>query len=137
LALQLRDPVFQQRSTRTRLPSSQTPVCAHSGETGVTRLIVAHSRTKILVAGRITRDRNPYRRRRKGRVVNGSEPLLSSIERNMVKLVRAGLRNREIAQKLGFTEGTVKVYLNRIYNKTGARNRTELAVRAAEWGMAS
>jgi DNA-binding NarL/FixJ family response regulator len=55
----------------------------------------------------------------------------------MVKLVRAGLRNREIAQKLGFTEGTVKVYLNRIYNKTGARNRTELAVRAAEWGMAS
>lgn len=69
--------------------------------------------------------------------MNGSEPLLSSIERNMVKLVRAGLRNREIAQKLGFTEGTVKVYLNRIYNKTGARNRTELAVRAAEWGMAS
>jgi two-component system, NarL family, nitrate/nitrite response regulator NarL len=72
-----------------------------------------------------------------GKIVKGSEELLSSRERNMVKLVRAGLRNREIAEKLGVTEGTVKVYLNRIYKKTGARNRTELAVRAAEWGTSS
>lgn len=69
--------------------------------------------------------------------VTAHQPLLESRERKIVELVRSGLRNREIAEKLGFTEGTVKVYLNMIYKKTGARNRTDLAVRAAEWGLQS
>lgn len=60
------------------------------------------------------------------------EQLLSARDRKIVELVRDGLRNREIAERLGFTEGTVKTYLNLIYKKTGVRNRTELAVRAAQ-----
>ncbi len=61
------------------------------------------------------------------------EPLLEPGERKIVELVRAGLLNREIAEKLGLTEGTVKVYLNAIYKKTGTRNRTDLAVRSGQW----
>jgi two-component system nitrate/nitrite response regulator NarP len=58
---------------------------------------------------------------------------LSPRERELVQLVRQGLRNRDIAEKLGITEGTVKVYLHSVFEKTGVANRTELAIRAAEW----
>jgi two-component system nitrate/nitrite response regulator NarP len=59
-------------------------------------------------------------------------PLLTPRERELVELVRQGLRNRDIAAKLGVTEGTVKVYLHAIFDKLGVDNRTELAMRAAE-----
>lgn len=42
--------------------------------------------------------------------------------------VAKGKRNREIAEALGMTEGTVKVFLHGIYAKLGISSRTELAV---------
>ena len=51
----------------------------------------------------------------------------------MIGLVRAGLRNREIAEQLGVTEGTVKVYIHAIFEKLGVSSRTELAIRADEF----
>jgi len=59
--------------------------------------------------------------------------LLSPRERDLVRLVRKGYRNRDIAEELGITEGTVKVYLHSVFEKTGVANRTELAIRASEW----
>jgi two-component system nitrate/nitrite response regulator NarP len=59
-------------------------------------------------------------------------PSLTPRERELVDLVRQGLRNREIADRLGVTEGTVKVYLHGIFDKVGVENRTELAMQAAE-----
>ena len=59
--------------------------------------------------------------------------LLSPREAELVKLVRQGMRNRDIAAALGITEGTVKVYLHSVFEKTGVANRTELAIRASEW----
>ena len=44
-----------------------------------------------------------------------------------------GLRNREIAEQLGVTEGTVKAYVHAIFEKLGVNNRTELAIRADEF----
>lgn len=58
---------------------------------------------------------------------------LSPREQELVTLVSRGLRNRDIAEKLGVTEGTVKVYLHSVFEKTGVVNRTELAIRAAEF----
>ena len=55
---------------------------------------------------------------------------LSRRETAIVDLVAQGLRNREIAGQLGLTEGTVKVYLHRIYEKLEVTNRTELAILA-------
>lgn len=66
----------------------------------------------------------------------GPDASLSRRERDLVALVALGLRNREIAGRLGITEGTVKVYLNAIFDKLGVANRTELAIRAAEEGLA-
>lgn len=59
-------------------------------------------------------------------------PSLTPRERELVELVRQGLRNRDIASQLGVTEGTVKVYLHAIFDKLGVDNRTELAMRAPE-----
>jgi two-component system nitrate/nitrite response regulator NarP len=55
---------------------------------------------------------------------------LAPRERELVALIRKGLRNRDIATRLGVTEGTVKVYLHSIFEKTGVANRTELAMKA-------
>lgn len=57
---------------------------------------------------------------------------LAPRERVLIGLVRKGLRNREIAEQLGVTEGTVKVYLHSIFEKVDVANRTELAMKAAD-----
>ena len=54
-------------------------------------------------------------------------------ERQLIAFVRKGLRNREIAEQLGVTEGTVKAYLHAVFDKLGVSSRTELAIRADEF----
>jgi len=65
----------------------------------------------------------------KARAASG--PSLTPRERQLVDLVRRGMRNRDIAAELGVIEGSVKVYLHAIFDKLGVDNRTELAMRAA------
>ncbi len=63
----------------------------------------------------------------------GKRASLAPRERQLIGHVRQGLRNREIAEQLGVTEGTVKAYLHAIFEKLGVGNRTELAIRADEF----
>ena len=60
-------------------------------------------------------------------------PTLTPRERQLINLVRKGMRNREIADELGVTEGTIKVYMHAIIEKVGVSSRTELAIRADEF----
>jgi DNA-binding NarL/FixJ family response regulator len=53
---------------------------------------------------------------------------LTPRERQLVVLVAQGLKNKEIAYTLGISEGTVKVYLCRLFSKTGVNDRLELAL---------
>ena len=53
---------------------------------------------------------------------------LSLREKQVVDLICKAKLNKEIAYELHLTCGTVKEYLNRIFRKVGATNRTELAV---------
>ena len=55
-------------------------------------------------------------------------PDLTPREKQVVALVMEGRRNREIAEALHTTEGSVKVYMNRIFWKTGAKTRHDLAL---------
>lgn len=64
---------------------------------------------------------------------HGDRAMLAPRERQLIGFVRKGLRNKEIAEQLGVTEGTVKVYLHAIFEKLGVGNRTELAIRADEF----
>jgi DNA-binding NarL/FixJ family response regulator len=52
---------------------------------------------------------------------------LTPREREIVGLLRQGLRNKQIAVEMGITEGTVKIYLFRLFHKLDVRNRFELA----------
>ncbi|MET0245667.1 MAG: response regulator transcription factor [Sphingomonas sp.] len=65
-----------------------------------------------------------------------TDPLegLSSRERAVAALVQRGLRNKEIADELGLTEGTVKVHLHKVFDKLGVRSRTDLILLAQERG---
>jgi LuxR family maltose regulon positive regulatory protein len=47
----------------------------------------------------------------------------------------AGLRNREIAQRVGMTEGSVKWYMQQIFNKIGIRKRAGALERARAMGL--
>ena len=53
---------------------------------------------------------------------------LSAREMQIAEAVAVGKRNRDIAEDIGTTEGSIKVYLHRIYEKLGVGSRTELAV---------
>jgi two-component system nitrate/nitrite response regulator NarL len=57
---------------------------------------------------------------------------LSDREQQVITLLCGGLSNREIARKLGVTEGTVKVHLHAIYGKLGVRSRVELMIAVAD-----
>lgn len=67
-----------------------------------------------------------------GVLTGGRQRALSDRERELIQLVRQGLKNREIAERLSTTEGTIKAYLHAIFDKVGVENRTELAMKAAE-----
>ncbi|HYZ82920.1 MAG TPA: response regulator transcription factor [Bryobacteraceae bacterium] len=53
-------------------------------------------------------------------------------EKEIIELVCRGLKNREIAESLSITPGTVKVHLMHIFEKTGLKDRYELALRGKE-----
>lgn len=61
---------------------------------------------------------------------------LTQMERNIIRLVAHGMNNKEIAQKLNFSEGTVRNAVSLTLNKLALRDRTQLAIWAVESGMA-
>ena len=73
-------------------------------------------------------------------ITSGAEPVtqgppegsikvsLTPREAQLITLLVQGLRNKEMAACLGITEGTVRIYLTKLFVKVGARDRFELAV---------
>ena len=56
--------------------------------------------------------------------------LLTRRERQLVGLLVQGLKNKEIAHAMTLSEGTVKVYLTRLFQRLGVNDRFELALLA-------
>jgi DNA-binding NarL/FixJ family response regulator len=63
------------------------------------------------------------------------ESTLTARELDVLGLVTAGLRNKEIASRLGISENTAKFHLRNILEKLHAESRTELATRAVREGL--
>ncbi|OGB88272.1 MAG: DNA-binding response regulator [candidate division NC10 bacterium RIFCSPLOWO2_12_FULL_66_18] len=61
--------------------------------------------------------------------------VLTPRELEIVRMVAAGLRNKEIAESLSISEGTVKIHLHHIYEKLHLGGRLELALYAQERGL--
>lgn len=60
---------------------------------------------------------------------------LTPRERQIIKLIAAGLPNKLIARKLSITEGTVKVHVKHLLKKLNLRSRVEVAVWAVNEGL--
>jgi DNA-binding NarL/FixJ family response regulator len=60
---------------------------------------------------------------------------LSPREIEVLKLIAAGLSNTEIAVALFLSNATVKTHINRIFSKTGARDRAQAVRYAYQHGM--
>lgn len=62
----------------------------------------------------------------------GETVSLTPREREIIRMVAHGLRNREIGQRLCISEGTVKIHLHNVYDKLGLDGRLELLLYAQE-----
>ena len=54
---------------------------------------------------------------------------LSPREREILELLAAGFPNKEIASRVGLTDGTVRWHLRHVYHKLHVRSRTEAALK--------
>jgi DNA-binding NarL/FixJ family response regulator len=60
---------------------------------------------------------------------------LTPAERDVLRLLGAGLSNAEIADQLYLSAGTVKAHISRILTRTGCANRVQAAVLAHDAGL--
>ena len=60
---------------------------------------------------------------------------LTPREKDVLALLADGYRNREIAERLGISEHTVKFHLSAIFGKLGASTRTEVVRKGLKLGL--
>lgn len=62
-------------------------------------------------------------------------PSLTRRQRDVLTLLSKGCSNREIGQKLGVTEGTVKIHVAAIFKALSVTNRTQAVIAANQLGI--
>ena len=63
------------------------------------------------------------------------ELAITKRELEILELIASGLSNREIAEKLFVSENTVKTHSSRLFDKLGAKRRTQAVQMAKELGL--
>ncbi len=65
----------------------------------------------------------------------GTENILSPREIEVLRLVATGISNKEIAERLFISEGTVKNHLSNILSKLNVKDRLQAVIRGRELGI--
>lgn len=60
---------------------------------------------------------------------------LTPRELQMLELIAAGLSNKEISERINLSENTIKTHLSRVFEKLGARRRTQAVQTGKELGI--
>lgn len=63
------------------------------------------------------------------------KPVLSPRQQEVLRYLRDGLTNPEIATRLGVTERTVKAHCQEVFDRLGSRNRTAAVAAAMRLGL--
>ncbi len=100
-----------------------------AGETYFPAGLVRGGAAILQVPGRATGDRNVESLRAR-------LDLLTHRQRDVLALVGEGRSNKDIAEALGISEGTVKVHVGAILKALGTSNRTQAALIAIDFGIA-
>ena len=61
--------------------------------------------------------------------------LVTARERDMLRMIGAGMRNSDIADALGLSSKTVEFHISNLLQKLGARSRTEAILKAQQLGL--
>ncbi|MCL1814223.1 MAG: response regulator transcription factor [Treponema sp.] len=100
------------------------------------------------LAGNIVKSRGDLRTTQPGKIRKrekrnqGNDPTaklprtISPSEMKIMGYVGKGYTNKEIAEKLHLTEGTIRNYVSSVLQKTGFRDRTQIAIYAVRTGIA-
>jgi DNA-binding NarL/FixJ family response regulator len=79
---------------------------------------------------RLLREMNPDSKR----APSTAEETLTDRESEVLRLMTGGYSNREMADALGISEGTVKNHVSNILSKLGVRDRTRAVLKAVQHG---
>jgi len=99
----------------------------HQGEVWLERSLIAN------VLSRLSRNQPASKADPEEESINR----LSEREKEVVKLIGKGLKNKRISTELCISETTVRHHLTSIYNKLGVTDRLELLVYAHRYGLVS
>jgi two-component system, NarL family, response regulator LiaR len=72
---------------------------------------------------------------RQGSPAHSTHDDLTARERDVLRLMVEGLANKQIAQRLGIGEKTIKTHVSRVLAKLGVADRTQAAVLAIREGL--
>jgi len=61
-----------------------------------------------------------------------SFPALTQRQRDVLRCLREGKSNKQIAYELGLSEGTVKIHVTAVMRSLGVRNRTQAVIASAD-----
>jgi two-component system, NarL family, response regulator DevR len=88
----------------------------------------------VAAGGSLFDDLGPASTRRGGPATAGSERLgtLTDQERSVLRLIGEGLTNRQIGERMGLAEKTVKNYTSHLLAKLGLERRTQAAILATQ-----
>lgn len=86
---------------------------------------------KVVVKEILVPSAQPFIRDEKRREDLGITPR----EIDILELIAQGLSNREIAEKLYVSENTVKTHSSRVFDKLGAKRRTQAVQLGKEYGL--
>jgi DNA-binding NarL/FixJ family response regulator len=101
--------------------------------TGISGIFMKHNSAASLpqgirdvMAGKVWFDQELLQDAISGRNKHGPKPNLTQRERQVLSYVFEGLPNKQIAEKIGVSESSVKATLQQLFSKTGVHTRSQL-----------
>jgi FixJ family two-component response regulator len=119
---------------------ASVPTCLQAMKAGAVDYLSKPFRDEDLLCAleqALRRSSEQWLQRSQRKEVRERVAMLTPRELDVLKLVIAGMLNKQIASQLGTTEGTIKVHRGRVMEKMGVTSVAELVILAQRAGIAT